>query len=93
MSKKQLCTCAIAAILLVIALILLFKQTKRENFCNCMGMSYQTCADPAMLQNAYNMGVTENDIPPNGYNGRVAMPYDAAMPFLNRIPSRNSCNK
>jgi hypothetical protein len=93
MSKKQLSVCIFVVILLVIMLLVLFlkKSKKPEGFCNCLGMSYQTCADPATLQYLYKTGMTENDIPQNGYNGRVSMPYDAVMPLLNSLPSRTGC--
>lgn len=89
----ELTLCTIVVILLIVVVLVLvlkeYKEKKAETFCNCLGMSYQTCADPAVLQQAYKEGMTENDIPPNGYNGRVSMPYDAAMPMLNNLPSRS----
>lgn len=94
MSKKfSSCILVVVLLLLVLILVLFDKNETRkaEGFCNCLGMSYQTCPNPTKLQFLYKHGMTENDIPPNGYNGRVAMPYDAAMPALNSLPSK--CKK
>jgi len=98
MSKKQLSVCLLAIVLLVIALLVFFLREKEEGkksegFCTCSGMSEQSCPDPATLQYLYKAGMTENDIPPNGYSVKIVMPYDAAMPLLNSLPSQSSSCK
>lgn len=93
MPKKQFCICLALSVLLIVVLLILFMtcDSNKESFCNCLGMSYQTCADPARLQYLYKNGMTENDIQQNGFNGRIAAPYDAAAPLLDMVPSRKMC--
>lgn len=97
MSMKQFSVCLLIIILLVSLIVLLMRGKgdgkKSEGFCTCSSMSEQLCADPATLQYLYKVGMTENDIPPNGYSMKVVMPYDAAMPLLNSLPSHTASCK